>query len=57
MKHDNMRGAKGAFNKAVQTVKLLKKLENAIPNFKVSVQTVISNLNIESLKIPLIFCL
>ena len=49
-KHDNMRGAKGAFNKAVQTVKLLKKLENAIPNFKVSVQTVISNLNIESLK-------
>jgi MoaA/NifB/PqqE/SkfB family radical SAM enzyme len=49
-KHDEIRGVEGAFEKAVKTVKSLKKLENIFPNFKVTVQTVISNYNIEELE-------
>jgi len=51
-KHDEIRGVQGAFQKGVETVSYLKDLEKKKSNFKVGVQTVISNQNyseIESL--------
>lgn len=44
-KHDEIRGVKGAFQRAIETIGYLKDLEKERSNFKVGVQTVISNRN------------
>ncbi len=44
-KHDEIRGIPGTFQRAIKTVGYLKDLEKEKSNFKVGVQTVISNQN------------
>lgn len=48
-RHDDIRGIKGNFKKLEKTVKYLKKIERAYPNFHLELGTVISNFNIDHL--------
>jgi MoaA/NifB/PqqE/SkfB family radical SAM enzyme len=43
--HDDIRGVKGLFEKAVTTYKELRKLEKIYPNFNVNVETTVSSYN------------
>jgi MoaA/NifB/PqqE/SkfB family radical SAM enzyme len=43
--HDNIRGVKGLFDKAVLTYKELRKLEKIYPNFNVNIETTVSSYN------------
>lgn len=47
--HDKVRAMDGSFDKAIQTIKLLKELQNEHKNFSVNALTVISNKNYENL--------
>lgn len=43
--HDDIRGVKGLFEKAVTTYKELRKLERIYPNFNVNIETTVSSYN------------
>lgn len=43
--HDNIRGVKGLFEKAITTYKELRKLEKIYPNFNVNIETTVSSYN------------
>ena len=47
--HDEIRGVKGNFNKLLETIEGLKKLEEKYDNFHLELGTVISNFNIDHL--------
>lgn len=46
-KHDEIRGVKGNFEKLMQTIRLLKPLEQKYRNFTIEPGTVVSNFNID----------
>lgn len=48
--HDDIRGVKGLFDKAVATYKELRKLEKIYPNFNVNIETTVSSYNDDHLQ-------
>ena len=49
-KHDEIRGVKGNFNKVLDTLKRLKKIQKRYPNLHIGLGTVISKFSIKHLK-------
>jgi len=48
-KHDEIRGVKGNFEKAMETYRRLSKLKEKYPNFHLGINTIISKLNVDYL--------
>src|SRR5438067_7690004 len=48
LKHDEVRGVKGNFERAMRTYAALKELKTRYPNFTLGVHTVISNFNVDT---------
>jgi MoaA/NifB/PqqE/SkfB family radical SAM enzyme len=53
--HDKIRGAKGTFEKAIETIKELSELKRVYPNLQTGVNSVIQKNNLEELKKLMIF--